>query len=36
MKSVREVIEGAIEAVSTPRFAFSTDNWKRPAQEVVL
>ncbi len=36
MKSVREVIEGALEAgIDTlTLFAFSTDNWKRPAQEV--
>ena len=36
MKSVREVIEGAVEAgIDTlTLFAFSTDNWKRPAQEV--
>ena len=36
MKSVREVIEGAIEAGirTLTLFAFSTDNWKRPAQEV--
>lgn len=36
MKSVREVIEGAIEAgIDTlTLFAFSTDNWKRPTQEV--
>ena len=36
MKSVREVIEGALEAgvdILT-LFAFSTENWKRPAQEV--
>ena len=36
MKSVRETIEGALEAgieVLT-LFAFSTDNWKRPQQEV--
>lgn len=36
MKSVREVIEGAVEAgvdILT-LFAFSTENWKRPAREV--
>ncbi len=36
MKSVREAIEGAIEAgvdILT-LFAFSTENWKRPATEV--
>jgi undecaprenyl diphosphate synthase len=36
MKSVRETIEGAIEAgvdILT-LFAFSTENWKRPLQEV--
>ena len=36
MKSVRETVEGAIEAgieVLT-LFAFSTDNWNRPQQEV--
>ena len=36
MKAVREVIEGAVEAgVSIlTLFAFSTENWKRPPQEV--
>jgi undecaprenyl diphosphate synthase len=36
MKSVREVIEGAIDAglEILTLFAFSTENWKRPAQEV--
>ena len=36
MKAVREVIEGAIEAgvEILTLFAFSTENWKRPAQEV--
>lgn len=36
MKSVREVIEGSVEAgvdILT-LFAFSTENWKRPATEV--
>jgi len=36
MKAVREVIEGAVDAgvgVLT-LFAFSTENWQRPAQEV--
>ena len=36
MKSVREVVEGAVEAgidILT-LFAFSTENWKRPEQEV--
>lgn len=36
MKSVREVIEGAVETgvgILT-LFAFSTENWQRPAQEV--
>ena len=36
MKSVREVVEGAVEAgvdILT-LFAFSTENWKRPPQEV--
>ena len=36
MKSVRETIEGALEAgiEILTLFAFSTDNWKRPQQEV--
>jgi undecaprenyl diphosphate synthase len=36
MKAVRETIEGAVEAgVGTlTLFAFSTENWKRPQQEV--
>jgi len=37
MKAVREVIEGAVDAgirVLT-LFAFSTENWQRPAQEVT-
>ena len=37
MNSVREVVEGAVEAgvdILT-LFAFSTENWKRPAQEVT-
>jgi undecaprenyl diphosphate synthase len=36
MKAVREVVEGAVEAgvrILT-LFAFSTENWRRPAQEV--
>jgi undecaprenyl diphosphate synthase len=36
MKSVREAVEGAVEAgvrILT-LFAFSTENWRRPAQEV--
>ena len=36
MKAVREVVEGAVEAgvdILT-LFAFSTENWKRPRQEV--
>lgn len=36
MKSVREVVEGAVEAgldILT-LYAFSTENWKRPPQEV--
>lgn len=36
MKAVREVVEGAVEAgvdILT-LFAFSTENWKRPAREV--
>ncbi len=37
MKSVREVIEGAIEAgvEILTLFAFSTENWNRPAREVT-
>ena len=36
MKSVREVIEGAVDAgvEILTLFAFSTENWKRPPQEV--
>ena len=36
MKSVREVVEGAIDAgvEILTLFAFSTENWRRPAQEV--
>lgn len=36
MKAVREVVEGAVEAgVSIlTLFAFSTENWRRPVQEV--
>ena len=36
MKAVREAIEGAVEAgiEILTLFAFSTENWKRPAQEV--
>ncbi len=36
MKAVREAIEGAIEAgvEILTLFAFSTENWKRPAREV--
>lgn len=36
MKSVREAIEGAVEAgvEILTLFAFSTENWKRPATEV--
>lgn len=36
MKAVREVIEGAVDAgISVlTLFAFSTENWQRPAQEV--
>lgn len=37
MKSVREVVEGAVEAgidILT-LFAFSTENWKRPAREIT-
>ena len=36
MKSVRETIEGAVEAgiETLTLFAFSTENWKRPPQEV--
>lgn len=36
MKAVREVIEGAVEAgiEILTLFAFSTENWKRPEQEV--
>ena len=37
MKSVREVIEGAVEAgvEILTLFAFSTENWNRPPQEVT-
>lgn len=37
MKSVREVIEGAVEAgvEILTLFAFSTENWNRPAREVT-
>jgi undecaprenyl diphosphate synthase len=36
MKSVREVIQGAVDAgvAILTLFAFSTENWKRPPQEV--
>ncbi len=36
MKSVREVIEGSIESgiETLTLFAFSTENWKRPRQEI--
>ena len=36
MKSVREAIEGAVEAgvEILTLFAFSTENWRRPADEV--
>ncbi|MBT6887847.1 MAG: di-trans,poly-cis-decaprenylcistransferase, partial [Gemmatimonadales bacterium] len=36
MKSVREAIEGAVEAgvEILTLFAFSTENWNRPVQEV--
>ncbi len=36
MKSVREVVEGSVEAGldNLTLFAFSTENWKRPLQEV--
>jgi len=36
MKSVREVIEGAVEAGidHLTLFAFSTENWQRPAREI--
>ncbi|MFQ5538389.1 MAG: isoprenyl transferase [Gemmatimonadota bacterium] len=36
MKSVRETVEGAVQAgvEILTLFAFSTENWKRPAQEV--
>ena len=36
MKAVRETIEGAVEAGirNLTLFAFSTENWQRPAQEV--
>jgi len=36
MKAVREVIEGAVDAgvEILTLFAFSTENWQRPAQEV--
>ncbi|MDX1495884.1 MAG: polyprenyl diphosphate synthase, partial [Longimicrobiales bacterium] len=36
MKAVRETVEGAVEAgvEILTLFAFSTENWKRPAREV--